>query len=45
MKPVFVKAGKWLLNALLPRTCLYCGLDLAYLEDGPLCPACSGALK
>jgi ComF family protein len=45
MKPGILKAGKWLLNALLPRACLHCGLDLHYLWEAPLCPACAGALE
>jgi ComF family protein len=45
MKPVFIKAGKWLLNALLPRSCAHCGLDLHYLDALPLCPACVLALE
>jgi ComF family protein len=45
MKPGIIKAGKWLLNALLPRSCLHCGLDLHYLEPAPLCPACAGGLE
>lgn len=45
MKPGLLKAGKWLLNALLPRACPHCGLDLQYLEPGPLCPDCAGALE
>jgi ComF family protein len=45
MKPVLVKAGKWLLNALVPQTCLHCGLDMDHLASGPLCPACAGALE
>jgi ComF family protein len=45
MKPVFLRAGKWLLNALVPRACLHCGLDMDYLGTGPLCPACAGALE
>lgn len=45
MKPALVKAGKWLLNALLPRACLHCGRDLHYLDRRPLCPACAGALE
>ncbi len=45
MKPGIIKAGKWLLNALLPRTCAHCGLDLHYLADEPLCPACAAGLE
>lgn len=45
MKPAIIKAGKWLLNALLPRSCAHCGLDLHYLEKEPLCPACAAALE
>lgn len=45
MKPGIVKAGKWLLNALLPRCCAHCGLDLPYLGSGPLCAACAAALE
>ena len=45
MKPGILKAGKWLLNALMPRACAHCGRDLHYLEAGPLCPACAGALE
>lgn len=45
MRPGIIKAGKWLLNALLPRTCAHCGLDLHYLEEAPLCPACAAALE
>ncbi|MCM2266149.1 MAG: ComF family protein [Elusimicrobiales bacterium] len=45
MKPYLLKAGKWLLNALLPRACPHCGLDLHYLENRPLCPACAAALE
>jgi ComF family protein len=39
------KAGKWLLNALLPRSCAHCGLDLRYLDALPLCPSCRSALE
>jgi len=45
MKPGLIKAGKWLLNALLPRSCPHCGLDLHYLDREPLCPACAAALE
>ena len=45
MKPALIKAGKWLLNALLPRTCAHCGLDLHYLDALPLCPDCGAALE
>lgn len=45
MKPGIIKAGKWLLNALLPRVCAHCGADLRYLDPGPLCPACAEALR
>jgi ComF family protein len=45
MKPVLLKAGKWLLNALLPRSCAHCGLDLHYLDGQPLCPACRAGLE
>lgn len=45
MKPGMLKAGKWLLNALLPRGCAHCGLDLHFLEAGPLCRGCAGALE
>ena len=45
MKPGIIKAGKWLLNALLPRTCAHCGLDLHYLEPAPLCPGCAARLE
>ena len=45
MKSELVKAGKWLLNALLPRICAHCGLDLHYLEEVPLCPACAAGLE
>ncbi|MBI4351412.1 MAG: ComF family protein [Elusimicrobia bacterium] len=37
--------GKYLLNVVLPATCAHCGLDLHYLDDAPLCPACSGGLE
>ncbi len=39
------KNGKWLLNVLLPKACAHCGLDLHYLEESPLCPACRAALE
>ncbi|OIO04786.1 MAG: ComF family protein [Elusimicrobia bacterium CG_4_10_14_0_2_um_filter_56_8] len=45
MKTALKNAGKWLLNALLPRTCAHCGLDLNYLSAKPLCPGCSGQLE
>ncbi|OGR68244.1 MAG: hypothetical protein A2081_06020 [Elusimicrobia bacterium GWC2_61_19] len=45
MKPALIKAGHWLLNALLPRACAHCGLDLHYLDALPLCPACRAALE
>jgi len=45
MKPGIIKAGKWLLNALLPRACAHCGLDLHYLEPAPLCPGCAAGLE
>jgi len=45
MKPGLLKAGKWLLNALLPRTCAHCGLDLHYLDAAPLCPGCRARLE
>ena len=38
-------AGKWVLNALLPRTCAHCAVDLHYLETRPLCAGCSGELE
>ena len=33
------------MNALLPRICAHCGLDLHYLEEVPLCPACAAGLE
>lgn len=45
MKPGIINAGKWLLNALLPRACLHCGLDLHYLGSAPLCPVCTAGLE
>ncbi len=45
MKPGLTRAGKWLLNALLPRTCAHCGLDLHYLEPAPLCASCAAGLE
>jgi ComF family protein len=45
MRIIFSKAGKWLLNALLPRTCAHCGLDLHYFESAPLCPGCAARLQ
>ncbi|MDD5208683.1 MAG: ComF family protein [Elusimicrobiales bacterium] len=45
MKSGIIKAGKWLLNALLPRPCAHCGLDLHYLESKPLCPGCTALLE
>jgi ComF family protein len=45
MKPGIIKTGKWLLNALMPRACAHCGLDLHFLDPGPLCPGCAGALE
>lgn len=45
MKPGIIKAGRWLLNALLPRPCAHCGLDLHYLDPSPLCPACAAGLE
>ncbi len=45
MRIIFSKAGRWLLNALLPRTCAHCGLDLHYFENAPLCPGCSARLQ
>jgi ComF family protein len=45
MKTILVKAGKWLLNALLPCTCAHCGLDLHYLATDPLCAGCGGRLE
>ncbi|MDO8804475.1 MAG: ComF family protein [Elusimicrobiota bacterium] len=45
MKPEIIMAGKWLLNALLPRTCAHCGLDLHCLEPAPLCPGCAACLE
>ena len=44
MKPVFIKAGHWRLNALLPRTCAHCGLDLRFDGKVPLCPLCLSEL-
>lgn len=41
----FSKVGGWLLNALLPRTCAHCGLDLPYMEKAPLCPGCAARLR
>lgn len=37
--------GKYVLNVLLPRTCLHCAADLPYLETGPLCRACGALLE
>ncbi len=37
--------GAWLLNALLPRTCAHCALDLRWDAREPLCPGCLGALE
>jgi ComF family protein len=45
MKPGILKAGKWLLNAVMPRGCAHCGLDLHFLDAGPLCPGCSSGLE
>ncbi|OGR62121.1 MAG: hypothetical protein A2X31_03035 [Elusimicrobia bacterium GWB2_63_22] len=45
MKHLLLKAGRWALNALLPRTCAHCALDLRYDAPAPLCPACLGALE
>jgi len=45
MKPAIIKAGQWLLHALLPRTCAHCGLDLPYDGRAPLCRNCLGALE
>ena len=45
MNTALAKAGKWLLNALLPRTCAHCGEDLHYLEAAPLCAPCAGGLE
>lgn len=45
MKPAIVKAGRWLLNTLLPRACLHCLEDLHYMHQGPLCPACFAGLE
>lgn len=39
------KAGAWLLNALLPRTCAHCALDLRWDAAEPLCPGCLAALE
>ncbi|MDA8130316.1 MAG: ComF family protein [Elusimicrobia bacterium] len=45
MRTALSKAGKWLLNALLPRTCAHCGEDLHYLAGEPLCAPCAGGLE
>lgn len=45
MRKGIEKAGKWLLNALLPRTCAHCALDLHYLDGAPLCPGCRSRLS
>lgn len=45
MKQAIIKAGRWALNALLPRTCAHCALDLRWDDAGPLCPACLGGLE
>ncbi len=45
MRTALKKAGKWLLNALLPRTCAHCGEDLHYLGEDPLCARCAGRLE
>lgn len=37
--------GKYVLNVLLPRTCLHCAADLHYLASGPLCRACAAGLE
>jgi len=37
--------GKYVLNVLLPRTCLHCAADLHYLEPGPLCRDCEAGLE
>ncbi len=42
---LLVKAGRWLLDALLPRVCAHCGEDLHYLRTAPLCRACEGGLE
>lgn len=39
------KAGAWLLNALLPRTCAHCALDLRWDAAEPLCPGCLAGLE
>ncbi|HNW43510.1 MAG TPA: ComF family protein [Elusimicrobiales bacterium] len=41
----FSKACKYLLNALLPRTCPFCAADLPYLDPGPLCRPCTARLE
>ena len=45
MKARLINAGKYLLHALLPRTCAHCAEDLHYLDPGPLCPDCRGGLE
>ncbi len=45
MKRTLLKAGRWLLDALLPRVCAHCGEDLHYLRTAPLCPGCEGGLE
>ena len=39
------RAGRWLLNALLPATCAHCGEDLHYLDRKPLCGTCLAGLR
>lgn len=42
-----LRMGFWtetVLHVVLPRACVHCRQDLAFGDDGPLCPACAAAL-
>ena len=44
-KTAAVRAGRLLLDILLPRTCLHCKRDLSFSTGLPLCPDCLAQLK
>jgi len=44
MKSFLIRTGKWALHFIFPRTCLSCGTDLPYDEDGYLCTSCRAKL-
>lgn len=37
--------AEYSLHVFFPRTCFHCGKDLAFRDENPLCPECSGGIE